>query len=179
MSWFDHRAAAAFSVLAMLGLGGCLQPLYGPLSAGGGDVAGEMRAIAIEPVPGRIGHYLGDDLVFDLNGTGSHETPKYRLYVTVSEGVQTPIWDTVSGLSTAATVAVNADFRLIPVGGSEPVAKGTAMVIASYDRTSERFSNIRASRDAEIRDAKQLSDQIRLRLAAALATRASGGKSAS
>jgi LPS-assembly lipoprotein len=175
MSWFDHRAAAAFSVLAMLGLGGCIQPLYGSLSAGGGDVASEMRAIAIEPVGGRIGHYLGDDLIFDLNGTGSHETPKYRLYVTVNEGVQTPIIDTVTGLATAATVTLNADFRLVPIGGSEPITKGTAIVIASYDRTSERYSNIRASRDAEIRNAKQLSDQIRLRLAAALATRGSRG----
>jgi LPS-assembly lipoprotein len=173
MSWFDHRAAAALSLLAMLGLGGCIQPLYGPLSAGGGDVASEMRAIAIEPITDRIGHYLGDDLVFDLNGTGSHEVPKYRLFVTVHEGVQTPVIDTVTGLATSATVTLNADFRLMPVAGGEPIVKGTAMVIASYDRTSERYSNIRAARDAEIRDAKQLSDQIRLRLAAALATRGS------
>ena len=38
----------------------------------------------------------------------------------------------------------------------------------SYDRTSERFANIRAARDAEIHDAKQLSDQLRIRLAAFL-----------
>jgi len=135
---------------------------------GGGDVAAELRAIAIEPIPDRIGHYLGDDLIFDLNGTGSHDTPKYRLFVTLRESVQTPIIDTVTGLQSAATVVLNADYRLEPYGGGTPVTKGTAIVIASYDRNSQRFANIRAARDAEIRDAKQLSDQIRLRLAAAL-----------
>ena len=42
---------------------------------------------------------------------------------------------------------------------------------ASYDRTSQRFANIRAARDAEIRDAKALADQIRTRIMAALAAR--------
>ncbi len=174
MSWSDplprRRAplGAAAALVAALMLGGCLQPLYGPLSVGGGDVAAELRAIAIEPIPDRIGHYLGDDLIFDLNGTGSHDTPKYRLFVTLRESVQTPIIDTVTGLQSAATVVLNADYRLEPYGGGTPVTKGTAIVIASYDRNSQRFANIRAARDAEIRDAKQLSDQIRLRLAAAL-----------
>ena len=40
-----------------------------------------------------------------------------------------------------------------------------------YDRTSQRLSNVRAARDAEIRNAKVLADQIRTRIAIALATR--------
>jgi LPS-assembly lipoprotein len=164
-------ATLAGAFVATLALGGCFQPMYGPLSAGGGDVAAELQAIAIEPIPDRIGHYLGDDLIFDLNGTGSHVPPKYRLYVTLRESANTPIIDTVNGIASAATVTLNADFRLVPIGGGAPITKGTALVIASYDRNDQRFSNIRAARDAEIRDAKQLSEQLRIRLAAALATR--------
>ncbi len=173
MSWFERwarRSVRAGAVAATLALAGCFQPLYGPLSAGGGDVAAELQAIAIEPIPDRIGHYLGDDLVFALNGTGSHVPPKYRLFITLHETSSTPLIDTVSGIASAATVNLNADFRLVPVGGGEPITKGTAMVIASYDRNDQRFANIRAARDAEIRDAKQLSDQLRIRLAAALST---------
>jgi hypothetical protein len=59
----------------------------------------------------------------------------------------------------------------MPTGGGEPIAKGQASVVASYDRTSQRFSNLRAARDAEIRDAKRLADEIRIRLAAAIAAR--------
>src|ERR1700730_3139556 len=160
-----------FAALLMgLALSGCIQPLYGPLSAGG-DVVGELQAIAVEPIPNRLGHYLGHDLIFGFNGTGSQVPPKYRLFVTVTENVQTPLLDTVSGYPSAANVVVNADYRLIPVGGTDPITKGQATVVASYDRTNQRFANLRAARDAEIRDAKRLADQIRIRVAAAIAAR--------
>jgi LPS-assembly lipoprotein len=160
-----------FAVLLIsLTLSGCFQPLYGPLGAGG-DVAGELQAIAVEPIPNRLGHYLGNELIFAFNGTGSQVPPKYRLIVTVTENVQTPLLDTVSGYPSAANVVVNADYRLMPVGGTEPITKGQATVVASYDRTSQRFSNLRAARDAEIRDAKRLADEIRIRVAAAIAAR--------
>src|ERR1700724_3966665 len=161
----------AFATLLMaLTLSGCIQPLYGPLSAGG-DVASELQAIAVEPIPNRLGHYLGNELIFGLNGTGSQVPPKYRLFVIVTENVQTTLIDTVSGYPSAANVVVNADYRLMPVGGTEPITKGQATVVASYDRTNQRFSNLRAARDAEIRDAKTLADQSRTRVAAAIAAR--------
>ena len=160
-----------FAALSMsIALSGCIQPLYGPLSAGG-DVASELQAIAVEPIPNRLGHYLGNELIFGFNGTGSQVPAKYRLIVTVSENVQNPLLDTVSGYPTAANVVVNADYRLMPTGGGEPIAKGQASVVASYDRTSQRFSNLRAARDAEIRDAKRLADEICIRVAAAIAAR--------
>jgi LPS-assembly lipoprotein len=158
------------ALLISLTLSGCFQPLYGPLGAGG-DVAGELQAIAVEPIPNRLGHYLGNELIFAFNGTGSQVPSKYRLIVTLTENVQTPLLDTVSGYPSAANVVVNADYRLMPVGGTEPITKGQATVVASYDRTSQRFSNLRAARDAEIRDAKRLADEIRTRIAAAIAAR--------
>jgi LPS-assembly lipoprotein len=170
--WPHGRALPRIFAALLIGLAlsGCLQPLYGPLSAGG-DVAGELQAIAVEPIPNRLGHYLGNELIFGFNGTGSQVPPKYRLIVTVTENVQTPLLDTVTGYPSAANVVVNADYRLMPVGGTEPITKGQATVVASYDRTSQRFSNLRAARDAEIRDAKRLADQIRIRVAAAIAAR--------
>ncbi len=169
--WHGRALLRTFAALQMgLSLSGCIQPLYGPLSAGG-DVASELQAIKVEPIPNRLGHYLGNELIFGLNGTGSQVVPKYRLIVTVAENVQTPLLDTVSGYPSAANVVVNADYRLVPVGGTEPITKGQATVVASYDRTSQRFSNLRAARDAEIRDAKRLADEIRTRIAAAIATR--------
>ncbi|MGH6823071.1 MAG: LPS assembly lipoprotein LptE [Methylocella sp.] len=161
----------AFAALPIcLAVSGCIQPLYGPLGAGG-NVAGELQAIAVEPIPNRLGHYLGNELVFGFNGTGSQVPPKYRLIVTVTENVQTPLIDTVSGYPSAANVVLNADYRLMPVGGTEPITKGQATVVASYDRTNQRFANLRAARDAEIRDAKRLADEIRTRVAAAMAAR--------
>ncbi|MGP0058946.1 MAG: hypothetical protein ACLPID_06650 [Beijerinckiaceae bacterium] len=177
MSSLDNhpkRRTLALALLAWLPavlLAGCLQPVYGPLSEGGGTMAGELQAIAVDPIPNRLGHYLGDELIFALNGTGSQVIPKYHLIVTVRQSAGTALIDTVTGYPTASTVLVAADYRLVPVAGGDPVIKGTASVAASYDRTSQRFADVRASRDAEIRDARSLAEVIRAQLVAALAGR--------
>jgi LPS-assembly lipoprotein len=168
----DARRAARpiLALLVGLALSGCLQPLYGPLSEGG-DLASELQAIAVDPIPERLGHYLGNELIFGFNGAGSQVSPKYRLAVALRETSRTPLIDTVTGYASAATVVVNADYRLTLAQGGEPIAKGTVEAVATYDRTSQRFANIRAARDAEIRDAKRLAEQIRMRIAAAIRTR--------
>ncbi|MBV8848405.1 MAG: hypothetical protein JOZ16_02340 [Methylobacteriaceae bacterium] len=174
MSWRKRQTAGIFRALALLlplALGGCFQPLYGPL-ANGGSLESELQAIAVNPiVPDRIGHYLENELAFAFNGTGSTVPAKYRLTVTLRERVQTPIIDTVSARATAATVIVDADYVLIPVAGGEPITKGTAFSVASYDRTTQRISNVQAARDAETRNAKVIADAIRTRVSAALASR--------
>jgi LPS-assembly lipoprotein len=152
-------------------LSGCIQPLYGP-GVGGVSVAAEMQAIKIEPIPDRLGHYVENELIFGLNGTGSSPTPKYRLIVTLHERLATPVINTVTGQAEAGDVNVDADYKLLPIaGGGEPIAAGNVTQFVAYDRTSQRLSNVRAARDAEIRNAKTLADQIRTRIAAVLATR--------
>ena len=137
----------------------------------GDGLRSELAAIKVEPISERIGHYLSNELMFALNGSGSEVSPKYRLAIVVTEKIQTPLVDTISGRATAATVTVDANYKLIPVGRTEPIIEGTAFVAASYDRTSQRFANLRAARDAEIRTAKALADQIHTRLASALSGR--------
>lgn len=170
MSWLElfrtapRRAAPALALL----LAGCFQPLYGSLN---GRLQDELQSIAVDPIPDRLGHYLGNELIFAFNGTGSTVTPKYRLLVTVSEHSQTPLVDTFESRATASTVVVDANYRLVPAGGGAPITTGTATTLATYDRSAQRFANLRAARDAEIRDAKTLADQIRTRISAALATK--------
>jgi len=154
-----------------LGLVGCIQPLYGP-SVAGGSVAVEMQAIKVEPIGDRLGHYVENALIFGLNGTGSSPTPKYRLIVVLHERTATPAVNTFYGQAEAGDINVDADYRLVPVaGGEQPIAKGNVTQFVTYDRTSQRISNVRAARDAEIRNARVIADQIRTRIAAALATR--------
>jgi LPS-assembly lipoprotein len=42
--------------------------------------------------------------------------------------------------------------------------------LADYDRGSNRYANVRSARDAEIRNAKAMADQIRTRVASSLPT---------
>lgn len=169
MSWFDRAPSLFVLALGAVLLAGCnVTPLYGPLSANP-DLVAELQAIEVAPIPERLGHYVRNELIFALNGTGAEIVPRYRLFVTLKEQVRTPIIDTVTSRATSATVVVDAVYRLISLPDEKEVTAGTAFNIASYDRFSNRLANVRAARDAETRDAKTIADQIRTRISTALA----------
>lgn len=162
--------AAVFALALAAPLAGCIQPLYGP-NLDGTSNAAELRAVEVDEIPERIGHYVRNELIYGFNGTGAQVTPRYRLKVKLSERVQTPIYNTTTSFSTSATVVVDANYSLMTLPDNVEIAKGVAQALASYDRFTARFTNIRAARDAEIRDAKVIADSIRTRIAIDLATR--------
>ena len=107
MSWSRIAPAAAALVVASL-LAGCFQPLYSETAHPG--LVADLRAIEVAPVGGRIGHYLAENLIADLNGTGqSAATPKYRLAVKVSTGTQTPTVNSMINVASSATMTGDAD----------------------------------------------------------------------
>jgi LPS-assembly lipoprotein len=157
-----------------LGVAGCLQPLHGP-TASGVSMQAAFAAIEVTPVAAPLGqerltHYLRSELVFDLDGSGTPRPKRYKLAVGAAERVATPIVDTVTGRAAAATLVADATYTLTSLDGTRVITTGRATASASYDRTIQRFANVRAARDAEIRVAKLLSEQIKTRLAAALAS---------
>jgi LPS-assembly lipoprotein len=162
--------AAVFALALATPLAGCIQPLYGP-NLDGTSNAAELRAVEVDEIPERIGHYVRNELIYGFNGTGAQVTPRYRLKVKLSERVQTPIYNSTTSFSTSATVVVDANYSLMTLPDNVEIAKGVAQALASYDRFTARFTNIRAARDAEIRDAKVIADSIRTRIAIDLATR--------
>lgn len=162
-----------------LGLSGCLRPLYG--EAAGGSLQASLASIEIAPVTGtaaaqnseRLGHYLRQELTFDLDGSGAPgSAPKaYRLTIAVKTSNVAPTVDSGTGRADATTLSAVAEYSLAPIGGGPPVTQGRAIANASYDRSPQRFAIVRASRDAELRVARTLAEQIRTRLAATLASR--------
>lgn len=161
---FSRRAALA--ALAAVPLAGCFQPMYGPTAFGGADMDAELRAIEVAPIADRFGHYLANELIFALNGTGTPAPARYKLVVTPTQTMQTPIIDTVTSRASAATIWARARYVVTPVAGGAAVATGEVGSVVDYDRFTSRFANVRAARDAEIRAAKTLADQIRLSIAA-------------
>ena len=117
--------ALGLSACSRFPLGGCFQPLYGEAAHPG--VAADMRAIAVAPIKDRIGHYLGNDLITDLNGTGANPEPKYRLTVTVTTSTGTPTVTSQLQVANAATVTGIATYTLTPAGGGDAIATGTAV----------------------------------------------------
>ena len=167
--WWSDRARGLAALALALSLGGCFQPLYGEAQHPG--LVEDLRAIEVAPIADRVGHYLGDDLISSLNGTGSTPTPKYRLTVTLTQKSQTPTVESQVNAANAATVIGTAKFSLVQLEGEKAdkvVFQGEATTAAVYDRTLQGFANLRAERDAEIRLARALADEISLRVAAAL-----------
>ena len=93
--------------------------------------------------------------------------------MTVSLGTETPTVNSQLNVATSATVTGEAKYTLNKVDGGAEVLKGNASAAAAYDRTQQRYNDMRAQRDAEIRIARALSSEISLRLASALAGKTS------
>ena len=160
MSLFKVAYVSA-TIGAAIATSGCMRPLYA--GADGVALLADIEAIMIEPIPGRIGHYLGNELAFALNGSRI-ASEKYLLNIALSQRIQTPVVDTISGRATSATVLVDAEYRLKLIGADKDIASGVAFTLISYDRTSQRYSNIRAGKDAEVKAAKSLAEQIRMKI---------------
>jgi LPS-assembly lipoprotein len=160
-----------------LPLGACFRPLYGP-TASGERLDDVMAAIDVAPIVvsqpayDRFGHYLRNELIFALNGSGQPKSKRYRLTINYDQRVQTAIINTVTGRAETANVTGLANYTLVSLADDKAVTSGKATSYVTYDRSPQRFATVRAARDAEIRLAKVLSDQLRTRLATALATRA-------
>ncbi len=123
MSWsrVSRRRRGALSLAGSLA--GCFQPLYGEAAHPG--LVEDLRAIEVAPIPNRVGHYLAEDLITDLNGTGQTASPpKYRLVVTITLGTQTPTVNSETNVATSATLTGDATYTLIKVDGGEEVLKG-------------------------------------------------------
>jgi LPS-assembly lipoprotein len=182
MSWLDRsllsppagRGVARLAAAACIALGvsACFRPLYGP-TASGAPLQEVFASIQVEPVtapPGqeRVTHFLRSELVFDLDGSGQPRPKQYTLAVDVQQNVVTPIVDSISGRAQSANLTARATYTLKTIDGSRTLATGVATASASYERVIQRFANVRAARDAEMRVAKLLSEQIRTRLSGAL-----------
>jgi LPS-assembly lipoprotein len=164
--WLSERLRRLVPCLLVLALAGCIHPLYGR-----NGVNTQLAQIEVAPIPDRLGHYLVEELKFDTDGSGNRPPPKYRLTITAKSNVSGLVVNLSQLRSDAAQVVVTATYTLTAIEGGAQITTGTATASASYDRTEQRYANVRAARDAEIRAVGLLADQIRTRLAIALLDR--------
>lgn len=160
------------ATLAAAALGsGCIQPLYGENTRSnvGGNVRDAMRAIEVAEIKGLTGHYLRNELVFELDGGGQTSQPKsLKLTASVSDALEVITVDFANGRANSAILVARANWTVVKLPSNEIVSQGTNMVRAPYERSVQRFASVRAARDAQIRAAKSLATLIRGQLAADL-----------
>jgi LPS-assembly lipoprotein len=170
------KPARLAGVLALaLSLGGCFEPLYGERTlAGGPGLKARMAAVdvSIPNVPNgtplaRIANEVRNDLIFDLQGGSGGTTPTHQLRIQLASQNQQVIVDIQTARADVQQFGINATYTLIEKATGKPVVSGETFARVSYDNPgqAQRFSNARGQRDAENRASRQISDNIRSRLA--------------
>lgn len=158
-----RRMAAV--IAATIGLAGCFQPLYGPSLSGPRTALG---TIGVEPIPEHLGHQLKSELDFQLNNGTPPESPVYRLKISPKGNSVSVVADSAMSRPQVMTYVVTASYTLEEVRSGKVVTTGQATVQASFDRDIQRLATVRAQRDAEVRAATQLAEQIKVRVLSAL-----------
>jgi LPS-assembly lipoprotein len=177
---FSPKPLARLALVAglSLGLSACFKPLYSP-TASGESLQNVLAAIDVPEIEwpdsqATMGHYLRSELIYALNGSGSDTPKRYKLRLALVRSISAPIVDTETGRATSAIVNGTLAYTLTSLDGKTIYAQGAASDTTSYDRYQQRFASIRAGRDAEIRLAKVLTDQVKTRLAATLSAAPAG-----
>lgn len=161
-----------------LGLSACFKPLYSP-TASGESLQTVLAAIDVPEVEwpdsqAVMGHYLRSELIYALNGSGSNVPKRYVLKLSLTRSITAPIVDTETGRASSAIVGGTLTYVLATPDGKTIITQGSATNTTSYDRYQQRFATVRAGRDAEIRLAKVLAEQVKTRLAATLSAAPAG-----
>ena len=76
--------------------------------------------------------------------------------MTLAQSQSSPVIDTQIGAPSSVILGGTLTYTLTSLDGKTVVTQGVATSSASFDRFPQRFANIRANRDAEIKLAKDL-----------------------
>lgn len=157
-------------VLAGMLVAGCggtgFQPLHGA-TASGNDLASTLASVDINPIPGRVGQQLRNELLFQARGGQGAAGSDYELQIAIRESVRRIIVQQ-DGDSQGETYRITSEFKLINSADKTVVLKGNNHAQAAYRKFDSIYANLRARRDAENRAAKDSARAIATRIAAFL-----------
>ena len=157
---------ASIALLLSLALAGCgtYRPLYGK-GPDGTSLAGSLASLSVPEQHTRSGQLLRNEL---LDGTHPGALQRFSLKLDVTERV---IY--VAGLSSSSAVRkrfnLTAHFELFDAKSDKPVTAGDSFSNVEFDTVNVPVSDLQAEDAARSRAAKELGQDIRLRLASFLA----------
>lgn len=160
MWWFKTAAAVAAAAL----LFGCgFRPLYGS-APNGAAVTQALSQVHVATIPDRTGQKLRNFLLDRLNPEGQPVRPRYTLHV------ETTVTRTDLGIerdetATRALLVLSARYSLLDASGTKAVLQGTTQSTNSFNIVASDFATLSAENDAVERAAREVSDDIRTRLA--------------
>tara|TARA_B100001123_G_scaffold443153_1_gene588489 strand:- start:6451 stop:6963 length:513 start_codon:yes stop_codon:yes gene_type:complete len=156
------RRSVFFGLLPMVMACG-FKPIYGKKEGATGLVA-LMGKVQVASASDRLGQTVRNNLLNDLIPYGVKSAPEYRLEFFLKkteEGVAFERDDSV----TRYNVILVATFKLTEISTGSTLAEGLVRSIAAYNVVRSEYATMSASRNAEERVAKAVSDEIQLRIA--------------
>ncbi len=146
-----------------------LRPMYA--GGGSGAVAGSLRAIQVQAIPGRAGWLMHKALVQRLGATESSDAA-YRLEVELDDNI-TGFGIRGDSAATRERRTLRARYRLVELATGAVVLDATAGSDAGIDVVSSQYATVAAEQTALERLSEVVADQMVGRLAM-FVTRTSG-----
>lgn len=163
--WFRKKLTTlAISASAALFAGCGFQPLH---SSPGGAGFQRLGSVQIAPIPDRSGQVLYNFLRDRINPRGAPLQPVYVLSVGVRESQQS-LGVRVDESATRANLKISATYRLRQVRVDTVLDEGTVQSTSSFNILRSNFATLSAENDARNRSLREISDEIRTRVAISL-----------
>jgi LPS-assembly lipoprotein len=155
------RALAAVLVAALLyGCG------FRPLHGGGNLDASVSRSLAqihVAVIPDRIGQKLRNFLLDRINAEGQPARPLYSLEVKTNIS-RTDLGIERDETATRAIMVLTAKYNLFDIANRTNLVQGTTQSTNSFNIVASDFATLSGETDALDRAAREVSDDIRIRL---------------
>ena len=159
------RVAIAAGLLAAGGLSGCgFQPLYAKNPTENTVYNQGFPQVDVGQIDNRLGQILRNELVDRINPRGVARSPTYRLEVAAKER-RSDIVILRDSTATFAKFIVEVKWSLIDLQSNQVVTKGSNQRTSSFSISSSEYAILQAEKDARLRAATELAEDIRLRLA--------------
>lgn len=165
------RQLIPFAFLAALGVAvsGCdHRPLYGNYG-NSASVVQQLADVSIEEQRTRAGQLVRNEL---MSSFGQASGSRYLLKMTVTERAESQ--SSMPGTSVDRyRYRLNVTYRLMDSTNGTEVAAGKTFSFSSYDTVQEPVADLQAAENARERAAREVGQDVRLRLSTFFATRES------
>lgn len=166
------------ALIAAVLLTGCqVRPLYGDASAAGSGAAGgsavreALGQIEVAEPRDRKEQIFRNALLFNLRGGNGDAETLYRLTYRMQVREQQIAIEKITGTPSSYQVQGQLSYLLEDAATGEVLMTDRVSAIASYDRSSQDFANVRASLDGEKRVGNELARLVEIRLSSYFASR--------
>ena len=174
--WSPDRLLRLVAALALASLAtACFMPLYGERSMTNQPMLREqLSAVDVQQIDApkgtdeaRLAVEVRNALLFDFTGGEAQGLPTHRLKIAISSTRTSVIVDINTSRPDIENYGLTATYTLTDAATGRIVVTGQTFSRVSYDipGQQQRFARLRGLRDAELRAAKVIADNIRNRLA--------------